>query len=139
MNDILVYLIIAIIFTVIGFVIGKLLTKNNLEKVSSELEIRNKLLLEEKEFNSLTINTLNKEKELLSREKHTIDLLLNQKESELKNVVEKLNENKAEVEKLQEKFSKDFEILANKILDWKPIIGLKEGLIKTIHYLQNNK
>ena len=29
--------------------------------------------------------------------------------------------------------------LANKILDWKPIIGLKEGLIKTIHYLQNNK
>jgi DNA recombination protein RmuC len=34
---------------------------------------------------------------------------------------EKLNENKAEVEKLQEKFSKEFEILASKILEEKSV------------------
>ena len=40
-------------------------------------------------------------------------------QSELKNNKEKLQENKGEVEKLQEKFAKEFENLANKILDEK--------------------
>jgi DNA recombination protein RmuC len=40
-------------------------------------------------------------------------------ESELKNTNEKLKDNKQEVEKLQEKFTKEFENLANKILDEK--------------------
>jgi len=39
--------IIFILALLIGFLIGKLLTKSSLEKVTSELEIRNKLLLEE--------------------------------------------------------------------------------------------
>ena len=42
-----------------------------------------------------------------------------EKVSEFKNLEEKLQENKAEVSKLQEKFTKDFEILANKILEEK--------------------
>ena len=113
------YLIIAVLFLAIGFIIGKLLTKNSLEKLTSELEIRNKLLLEEKELNKNNINMLIDEKKILSHEKHDIDLRYTQKVSELNNLEEKLNENKAEVEKLQEKFSKDFEILASKILEEK--------------------
>ncbi|RXP45572.1 DNA recombination protein RmuC [Lutibacter sp. HS1-25] len=119
MTTFFIYLIIAIFFLAIGFIIGKLIIKNKLEKLSSELEIRNKLLLEEKEVNKLTINTLIKDKNLLVDEKHEIDLRLNQKLSELKNLEEKLSENKAEVEKLQDKFAKDFEILASKILEEK--------------------
>ncbi len=119
MTDIFLYLIIAVIFSTIGFVIGKLITKNSLEKLTSELEIRNKLLLEEKEQNNLNINKLNDDKNLLNNEKHEIDLRLTEKISELKNLENKLNENKAEVEKLQEKFTKDFEILASKILEEK--------------------
>jgi len=83
------------------------------------LEIRNKLLLEEKNINNLYINKLNDDKTLLNNEKHEIDLRLTQKVSELKNLEDKLNENKVEVEKLQEKFAKDFEILASKILEEK--------------------
>ena len=113
------YFLIAIICLIIGFVIGKLLTKNSLEKLTSELEIRNKLLLEEKEINKLNFNTLNEEKNTLNKEKHEIDLRLTQKVSEYVNLEEKLRENKAEVEKLQEKFTKDFEILASKILEEK--------------------
>ena len=60
-----------------------------------------------------------KKKRILNIEKHEIDLRLTQKVSELKNLENKLNENKAEVEKLQEKFAKDFEILASKILEEK--------------------
>jgi len=119
MTTFFIYLIIAILFLAIGFIIGKLIIKNKLEKLSSELEIRNKLLLEEKEVNKQIINTLIKDKNLLVDEKHEIDLRLNQKLSELKNLEEKLSENKAEVEKLQEKFAKDFEILASKILEEK--------------------
>ncbi|MBI9042429.1 DNA recombination protein RmuC [Lutibacter sp.] len=119
MSATFLYFLIALICLIIGFIIGKLLTKNTLEKRTSELEIRNKLLLEEKETNNFNFNALVEEKSILNKEKHEIDLLYNQKISDLKNLEEKLQENKNEVEKLQEKFSKDFEILANKILEEK--------------------
>jgi len=116
------FILIPIVFItagVIGFIIGKLLTKNSIEKRTSELEIKNKLLLEEKEVNINTINILTKDKNILSNEKHQIDIHYTEKVSELKNLEEKLQENKAEVEQLQEKFTKDFEILASKIMEEK--------------------
>ena len=121
MTDFIFYVIIALVFLAIGFIIGKLLTKNTSEKVTSELEVRNKLLLEEKQLNELNVNKLIKEKNSLNEEKHQIDIRLAQKVSEFHNLEEKLQENKAEVEKLQEKFSKEFEILASKILEEKSV------------------
>lgn len=121
MIDYFLFIIIALIFLGIGFIIGKLLTKSNFEKVTSELEVRNKLLLEEKQLNELYINKLNQEKIILNEEKHQIDIRLTQKVSEFNNLEEKLNEHKEEVEKLQEKFSKEFEILASKILEEKSV------------------
>jgi DNA recombination protein RmuC len=121
MTEFFLYLIIALVFLAIGFIIGKLLTKNTSEKVTSELEVRNKLLLEEKQLNELNVNKLIQEKNSLNEEKHQIDIRLAQKVSEFNNLEEKLQENKAEVEKLQEKFSKEFEILASKILEEKSV------------------
>jgi len=131
------YIINAIIFIVtllIGLFIGKLFTKNKYEKVTSELETRNKLLLEEKQFNKVSISKLNEDKIHLGEEKHVIDLKYTQKVSELNNLKEKLQENKAEVEKLQEKFTKDFEILASKILEEKSATFTKQNKenLKTI-------
>ena len=121
MSEFVLYVLIALAFLALGFVIGKLLTKSNYEKVTSELEIRNKLLLEDKQINELNTNKLIQEKDTLNDEKHLIDIKLTQKISEFNNLEEKLNENKAEVEKLQEKFSKEFEILASKILEEKSV------------------
>jgi len=121
MSEFFLYVIIALVFLALGFIIGKLLTKGNFEKVTSELEIRNQLLLEEKQLNELNVNKLIQEKNSLNEEKHQIDIRLAQKVSEFNNLEEKLNENKAEVEKLQEKFSKEFEILASKILEEKSV------------------
>jgi len=118
------YIISAVIFVIalfIGMFIGKLVTKSNFEKVTSELETRNKLLIEGKQLNEVKINKLNEEKNVLGNEKHEIDLRYTQKVSELKNIEEKLQENKTEVEKLQEKFTKEFENLANKILEEKSV------------------
>ncbi|MHB1106878.1 MAG: DNA recombination protein RmuC [Lutibacter sp.] len=121
MTDFILYVIIGLFFLGLGFIIGKLLTKSNYEKVTSELEIRNKLLLEEKLLNDLNVNKLIQEKNSLNEEKHQIDIRFTQKVSEFHNLEEKLLENKAEVEKLQEKFSKEFEILASKILEEKSV------------------
>ncbi|MDP3944625.1 MAG: DNA recombination protein RmuC [Lutibacter sp.] len=121
MTDFILYVIIGLVFLALGFIIGKLLTKSNYEKVTSELEIRNKLLLEEKQLNELNVNKLIQEKNSLNEEKHQIDIRFTQKVSEFNNLEEKLMENKAEVEKLQEKFSKEFEILASKILEEKSV------------------
>ena len=57
-------------------------------------------------------HAIREEKEGLRRE-------LIKREAELEHSAEKLNEQQGELEKLQEKFTKDFEILANKILEEK--------------------
>ncbi len=119
MNALLIYSLIAVLFFIIGYVISNLIIKNKYQKITSALEIKHQLLLEDKETNNKLISKLNTDKLLLSNEKHEIDLQLTQKVSELKNVTEKLQDNKLEIEKLQEKFTKDFELLANKILEEK--------------------
>lgn len=119
MNDYIIYALIVIVCLIIGYFLGKILTKNIYEKTVSKLEERSKLLLEEKDVTTNNIKLLEEDKKQLTEAKHQIDLLYNQKVLELKNVEEKLRENKNEIEKLQEKFTKEFENLANKILEEK--------------------
>lgn len=119
MDQYFIILIAFIIALVIGFFIGKLLTKNKYEKSLSELDVTNKLLLQEKEVNLNNINELKNSIDVTSREKHQLDILLTERNSVINSLQEKLDTNKEDVEKLQEKFTKDFEILASKILDEK--------------------
>ncbi|WP_457610118.1 DNA recombination protein RmuC [Lutibacter sp.] len=135
----IISIIILILGLLIGFFIGKLLTKSSCGNIISALETRNKLLLEEKDDNIIAINKLNEDIQLLRNEKHTLDLKLANKISELKFLEEKISDNKAEVDKLQEKFSKDFEILANRILEEKSAkftLKNKENLETILNPLQ---
>jgi len=127
MEVLFIYIFIFILALLVGVFIGKLIAKNTSEKVISELEFSNKHLLEEVEANKLSISNLNSDKIIISEEKHAIDLKLADKVSEIKYLEIKLNENKAEVEKLQKKFTKDFEILANKILEEKSTTFTKQN------------
>ena len=124
MTEIITYLFIAIVFALIGLFIGKLLSKLNfekdktaLEKEKSTLEERLILLQQSKENTennfiesqiALKNNQLEKEKLITTNARQ---------DSEIQNLQIKLNENKGEVEKLNEKFTKEFENLATKILD----------------------
>jgi DNA recombination protein RmuC len=124
MTEIITYLFIAIVFALIGMFIGKLLSKLNfekdkttLEKEKSTLEERLILLQQSKENTennfiesqiALKNNQLEKEKLITTNARQ---------DSEIQNLQIKLTENKAEVEKLNEKFTKEFENLATKILD----------------------
>ena len=124
MTEIITYLFIAIVFALIGLFIGKLLSKLNfekdktaLEKEKSTLEERLILLQQSKENTennfiesqiALKNNQLEKEKLITTNARQ---------DSEIQNLQIKLIENKGEVEKLNEKFTKEFENLATKILD----------------------
>ena len=124
MTEIITYFFIAIVFALIGLFIGKLLSKLNfekdktaLEKEKSTLEERLILLQQSKENTennfiesqiALKNNQLEKEKLITTHARQ---------DSEIKNLQIKLTENKGEVEKLNEKFTKEFENLATKILD----------------------
>ena len=106
------FLLLFIVALAIGIFIGKLLF---LSKSQSE-----KVFLEEK-LNSLKeqVQITNLEKESIRNEKETINIQLTKKEVDFENLWQRNKEQKEEVEKLQEKFTKEFENLANKILDEK--------------------
>jgi DNA recombination protein RmuC len=126
MTEIITYLLIAVIFALIGLFIGKLLSKLNfekekivVEKEKSTLEERTILLQQSKEI--IENNFIESQKELKNNQQEK-EKLISEKStlvSELKSLEVKLTENKGEVEKLNEKFTKEFENLANKILDEK--------------------
>lgn len=111
--------IISIASIAIGVFLGQYLSKLKFERATSTLEERQRIsdeqqsVLENKLLmaaNDLEENRKDKEQLVIENTKHL---------SELNNLKGKLNENKQEVEKLQEKFTKEFENLANKILDEK--------------------
>ena len=138
------YLLISLIFLValgVGIYIGKLISGLKTKSETGILEEKNnQFLLQIDELKSQLNNNLEKHKEDIQQlkneahadlekvekereeirtEKENISLQLTRKISEFNNLQERNEEQKAEVEKLQEKFTKEFENLANKILDQK--------------------
>jgi len=109
-------IIISILFAVIGFFLGtyfsKLKTKSEkstLEERLNQLQIASQTLKESLEKAESSREEIRREKELLNSE-------LIRKNADFENLKQKNEEQKTEVEKLQEKFTKEFENLANKIL-----------------------
>ena len=112
MIDLLIYLIITIASIFIGLFLGRNFTRLKFEKKQATLEERNTIL--SNSFHEITEDLKNSqlEKEALIATKTRLEI-------ELKNSELKLVENKQELDKIQEKFTKEFENLANKILDEK--------------------
>ena len=126
MNDLLIYLSIAMLFSIIGLFTGRLLAnlksekdKSNSEKEKITLEMQNSTLQEAAKNTENKISELQSELKFIQKEKESLISDKTRLETEYKNTQEKLTENKGEVEKLHEKFNKEFENLANKILDEK--------------------
>ena len=126
MSEIITYLIIALIFSGIGFYIGKLVSKltfekekTSVEKEKSTLEERVALLQQSKDMVENNYIELQKEIKNSQLEKEELLRLNTRQDSEIKNLQLKLEEHQAEVENLQKKFTNDFEVLANKILEEK--------------------
>lgn len=121
-----------IIALLIGIYIGKLLFKaqNFSEKsifeerfssLGSQLEqLKTRLQEEQNQFLKQLENEKN-EKEIIRQDKDALSLQLTKKEADFENLWQRNKEQKQEVEELQEKFTKEFENLANKILEEKTV------------------
>jgi DNA recombination protein RmuC len=130
MNAVLPFLLIFIVALAIGLFLGKQLFSANSksEKASLEEKInglisqinqqKEQTILERNQFEK-QLFTSNQEKETIRSEKEALAIQLSKKETDFENLWERNKEQKQEVEQLQEKFTKEFENLANKILEEK--------------------
>ena len=126
MIEIFIYLLISLIFTLIGLLIGRLVSKINFEKEKTVVEkekstLEERVILLQQAKGIAEDNFIESQKELKNNqlEKEKLITTNTRQDSEIINLRLKLVENKGEVEKLNEKFTKEFENLANKILDEK--------------------
>ncbi len=111
--------IISIASIAIGVFLGQYLSKLKFEKETSTLEERQRISETQKAALEKQLDNAAKEQENIRKEKEQLVIENTKQFAELEALKEKLNDNKEEVEKLQEKFTKEFENLANKILDEK--------------------
>ena len=136
-----VLLIIAVIALIVGFFIGKYISglnqKNTQAQFESDLKVTNEKWNNEKQLRiennqkfqneilAIKSDFEKKEKnqnehlEEIRRDKDFLNTELTRKNADYNNLLQKNQEQKKEVENLQEKFTKEFENLANKILDEK--------------------
>ena len=105
----------------IGFFLGKMLFSARSQSDKSGLEERINGLLEQIEQFKNQVRQHSLEKENLQKEKESLAIHLAKKENDFDNLWERSKEQKQEVEQLQEKFTKEFENLANKILEEKTV------------------
>lgn len=119
MTAILPILFAFVVALAIGIYIGKLIfsAKMQAEKISLE----EKVLAGQAQIQNFkeTLEKERNEKEVIRNEKDSLAIQLSKKEVDFENLWERNKEKKQEVEQLQEKFTKEFENLANKILDEK--------------------
>jgi DNA recombination protein RmuC len=141
MNSVLPFLLVFIIALAIGIFLGKLLFSANSKSEKASLEekinglfsqinqqkeqfqnernqFEKQIQLDKIDFEKQLAAT-NFEKETIRSEKDALAIQLSKKETDFENLWERNKEQKQEVEQLQEKFTKEFENLANKILDEK--------------------
>ena len=132
MSQTLLVLAAFIIALGIGIFIGKLLFSAKSQSEKSGLEERINGLLGQIEQLKIQFQTernqfeksfaqLSSEKENLQKEKESLAIHLAKKENDFDNLLERNKEQKQEAEQLQEKFTKEFENLANKILEEKTV------------------
>ena len=130
MSESLFIILVFIIALAIGILIGKVLFAANSKSEKASLEEKNNGLLSQmsqlkeqfqNERNQFEKQLLlsNAEKENIRSDKDVLAIQLSKKETDFENLWERNKEHKQEVEQLQEKFTKEFENLANKILEEK--------------------
>ncbi len=130
MTTVLPILVVFIVALAIGIFLGKQLfsahsksEKASLEEKSNGLlsqinQLKEQFQNERNQFEKQLIAS-NTEKETIRSEKESLAIQLSKKETDFENLWERNKEQKQEVEQLQEKFTKEFENLANKILEEK--------------------
>lgn len=150
MTPIISFLVIFLFSLALGLVLGKIIFSANSKSEKASLEekingllaqinqLKEQFQLERMQFEK-QLSASNEEKESIRAEKDSLAIQLSKKETDFENLWERNKEQKQEVEQLQEKFTKEFENLANKILEEKTSKFTeqnKENLVNLLNPLQ---
>ena len=130
MLDFVPLLLVFVIALFLGVYFGRILSsaKFESEKVSlneklnaanSQFQLQKEQFQNEKSSFEKQLHLINSEKENIRNEKDSLAIQLSKKEVDFENLWERHKEQKNEITALQEKFTKEFENLANKILEEK--------------------
>ena len=119
MDDKLIFVFSILVVLIFGIFIGKIIFSGSSKTEKASLEEKINGLLQQIEQLKQQINQTVQERETIRTEKESLAIQLSKKETDFENLWERNKEQKEEVEKLQEKFTKEFENLANKILEEK--------------------
>lgn len=130
MSDYIPFLLGFVVALFAGLYVGRMLSvsKSKAEKIISEERLNtlnSQLQMQKEQFENeknnfqkqLQVNV--SEKESIRTEKDSLAIQLSKKEVDFENLWERHKEQKSEINELQEKFTKEFENLANKILEEK--------------------
>ncbi|MCM5663045.1 DNA recombination protein RmuC [Galbibacter mesophilus] len=119
MTENLLLILVAFIFAAFGIFIGIYIQKLKNSNQKNNFDTQEQQLLQQIASLRATIEKETAAKEEIRQQKDALAIQLSRKEVDFDNLLERNKEQKAEVEKLQEKFTKDFQILANRILEEK--------------------
>ncbi len=119
MNETLLFLLLVAVCLLVGAFVGNLIARLKLKSESGKLEERLQQASFQQEKLEERFQTVIEEREEMRKEKEFLNSELVRRNSQFDHLEEKNREQKAEVEKIQETFTKEFENLANKILDEK--------------------
>lgn len=130
MPETIIIIVVFIIALSIGIFIGKQLSASKAAADQKILEERNLSQLQlidqlktqsanEKQLVEKQLVQVNAERDAIRREKDSLAIQLTKSETDYDNLVERMREQRQETDELREKFTKEFENLANKILEEK--------------------
>jgi DNA recombination protein RmuC len=119
MSDVVIQFIFPLFSLIIGLFLGYLYSYLKVSKSAHQTE--SKILVLSSELEHVKSELIQSKQLIdgLRGEKNQISITLAHKQTEGEGLLVKLAEQKQELEKLQERFTKDFELLANKILEEK--------------------
>lgn len=121
MNEIHIYLLVCIACLAIGYLLGSYIQQLKTKSQQSSLEEREQQLHHNLSVLQERLSDMELQRTQLQSEKEQLGNQIVRYQADLENIQEKNRDQKEEVEKLQEKFTKEFENLANKILEEKSV------------------
>jgi len=121
MNEYLIYLLVGLICLAIGYFLGNYIQNLKTKSSQSALEERQQQLSNNLSVMQQRLLDTEEHKTQLQTEKEQLGNQIVRYQADMENLHLKNREQKQEVEQLQEKFTKEFENLVNKILEEKSV------------------
>lgn len=119
MTEIWIPILLLILGIAIGYALGHYIQKLKTKSILGAQQEKEQQLLQTLETHRQQMDGLTAEKNALSQEKEQLGRQVVRYEADMENLLQRNKEQKEEVAEIQEKFTKEFEVLANKILEEK--------------------